>query len=114
MPAIIDYILEHTNRSQLNYIGHSMGTCIFFVMCSMLPEYNYKIRSQISLAPVAYVHHMTSTLNSLVPYANQIQVCFFFIGINNNMYTTFLFHLFRKLQIGFRMELFYHIMLPVN
>lgn len=79
LPATIDYILERTNRSQLNYIGHSMGTCIFFVMCSMLPEYNHKIRVQISLAPVAYVHHMTSTLNNLVPFANQIQVWFFYI-----------------------------------
>jgi len=40
----------------------------------MRPEYNYKIRAQISLAPVAYVHHMTSFLNILVPYANEIQV----------------------------------------
>lgn len=74
MPATIDYILEYTNQSQLHYIGHSMGTCIFFVMCSMLPEYNNKIRVQISLAPVAYVHHMTSMLNNLVPYANHIKV----------------------------------------
>jgi pimeloyl-ACP methyl ester carboxylesterase len=75
MPATIDYILKQTKHNQLHYIGHSMGTCIFFVMCSMLPEYNNKIRVQISLAPVAYVHHMTSMLNGLVPYANQIQVC---------------------------------------
>ncbi|XP_050061037.1 gastric triacylglycerol lipase-like [Aphis gossypii] len=73
LPATIDYVLERTNRSQLYYIGHSMGSCMFFVMCSMRPEYNYKIRAQISLAPVAYVHHMTSVLNSLVPYATQIQ-----------------------------------------
>lgn len=74
LPATIDYILELTNQSQLYYIGHSMGSCMFFVMCSMRPEYNYKIRAQISLAPVAYVHHMTSFLNTLVPYANEIQV----------------------------------------
>ncbi|CAI6364457.1 unnamed protein product [Macrosiphum euphorbiae] len=73
LPATIDYILELTNQSQLYYIGHSMGSCMFFVMCSMRPEYNYKIRAQISLAPVAYVHHMTSFLNTLVPYANEIQ-----------------------------------------
>lgn len=73
LPATIDFILERTNQSQLYYIGHSMGTCMFFVMCSMRPEYNYKIRAQISLAPVAYVHHMTSFLNTLVPYANEIQ-----------------------------------------
>jgi len=78
LPATIDYILEYTNHSQLYYIGHSMGTCMFFVMCSIRPEYNYKIRLQISLAPIAYVHHMQSMLNTLVPYAKQIQVrqCF--------------------------------------
>lgn len=75
LPATIDYILEHTNSTQLYYVGHSMGTCMFYVMCSMHPEYNHKIRAQISLAPIAYVHHMKFMLNSLVPYANQIQVC---------------------------------------
>lgn len=74
LPATIDYILEHTNRSELYYIGHSMGTCMFFVLCSMRPEYNNKVRVQISLAPVAYIHQMTSMLNKLVPYAKQIEV----------------------------------------
>jgi len=75
LPATIDYILEQTNQSQLHYIGHSMGTCMFYVMSSMRPEYNHKIRVQISFAPIAYVHNMKSMLNSLVPYANQIKVC---------------------------------------
>lgn len=75
LPATIDYILEHTNHTQLYYVGHSMGSCMFFVMCALRPEYNSKIRAQISLAPVGYVHHMTSMLIGLVPYASQIQVC---------------------------------------
>lgn len=74
LPATIDYILEHTNHSELYYIGHSMGSCMCFVLCSTRPEYNHKIRTQISLAPVAYVHQMTSMLNNLVPYAKQIEV----------------------------------------
>ncbi|XP_050527781.1 lipase 3-like [Daktulosphaira vitifoliae] len=72
LPATIDYILNYTNQSQLIYIGHSMGTCVFFVMCSTLPEYNDKIRMQVSLAPIAYVKNMKSMLFSLVPYADQI------------------------------------------
>ncbi|XP_050443191.1 lipase 3-like [Adelges cooleyi] len=73
VPATIDYILEQTNKEQLIYVGHSMGTCIFFVMCSTRPEYNDKIRTQISLAPIAFVNNMKSVLlNSLVPYADKI------------------------------------------
>lgn len=51
-----------------------MGTCVFFVMCSTRPEYNDKIRMQVSLAPIAYVKNMKSMLFSLVPYADQINV----------------------------------------
>lgn len=115
VPATIDYILEYTNHSQLYYIGHSMGTCMFFVMCSMRPEYNFKIRAQISLAPVGYMHHMTSMLNNLVPFANQIQVCECFNKkIENNMSCLVIHFFIRKLQVGCQMDLFYHKTLPVN
>jgi len=87
----------------------------------MRPEYNYKIRAQISLAPVAYVHHMTSVLNSLVPYATQIQVCLnvtypdhFFRLLKLLNYQYFILFSSRKLQIGFQKVRFYHKMLPAN
>ncbi|KAI5738221.1 hypothetical protein M8J77_004316 [Diaphorina citri] len=60
VPAMIDYILSVTRRPTLSYIGHSMGTTMFYVMASMRPEYNRKINLQISLAPVAYVSRMKS------------------------------------------------------
>ncbi|XP_075234853.1 lipase 1-like [Lycorma delicatula] len=53
MPAIIDYILKKTGQKQLHYIGHSMGTTMFYVMTSEIPRYNNKIRTMISLSPVA-------------------------------------------------------------
>lgn len=62
LPAMIDYVLAHTNQQQLFYAGHSQGTTTFFVMCSEKPEYNSKIRAMFSLAPVAYMSHMTSPL----------------------------------------------------
>jgi len=115
VPATIDYILEHTNHSQLYYIGHSMGTCMFYIMCSMRPEYNDKIRAQISLAPIAYIHHMKSTLNSLVPYMNQIQVCAWLINYfcltNKNIFTICFI---RKHQVGCQADLFYLKTPPVN
>ena len=52
LPAMIDYILKVTNHDRLYYIGHSMGTTMFFVMASTRPEYNDKIRLMAAMTPV--------------------------------------------------------------
>lgn len=62
LPASIDYILARTRQRDLFYIGHSMGTTMFYVMASVRPEYNAKIRLMISLSPVAYMGHIKSTV----------------------------------------------------
>lgn len=74
LPAAIDHILEVTGQQQLVYIGHSLGTTVFYVMASTLPEYSNKIKFQISMAPVAAISHTTSAFRLLVPYANMIHV----------------------------------------
>ncbi|XP_025837274.1 lipase 3-like [Agrilus planipennis] len=60
LPAMIDYTLETTNNEKLFYVGHSQGTTAFYVMTSIKPEYNTKIRAQFSMAPVAYMNHIFS------------------------------------------------------
>ncbi|XP_011706906.1 PREDICTED: lipase 3-like, partial [Wasmannia auropunctata] len=42
LPAMIDYVLNYTKQKTLRYIGHSMGTTVFFILLSMRPEYNAK------------------------------------------------------------------------
>ncbi|KAH9635488.1 hypothetical protein HF086_015488 [Spodoptera exigua] len=64
LPAVIDYILQTTSRRNLSYIGFSQGTAIFFVMCSMKPEYNEKIKQAILLAPIAWI------TNTQYPFIN--------------------------------------------
>ncbi|KAL2713860.1 lipase 3 isoform X1 [Vespula squamosa] len=54
VPAIIDYILNYTKSKELYFIGHSMGTTVSYVLLSMKPDYNEKIRLVVSLAPTAY------------------------------------------------------------
>lgn len=54
VPAEIDYILATTGHKKLFYIGHSMGTTMFFVMMSQRPEYNAKVRAMIAFAPEAH------------------------------------------------------------
>lgn len=69
LPAMIDYTLHQTNTDKLHYIGHSEGTTAFFVMCSLLPEYNHKIRSMHALSPGAYMSNLKSPfINGLSHY----------------------------------------------
>ncbi|XP_018376591.1 PREDICTED: lipase 3-like isoform X2 [Trachymyrmex cornetzi] len=53
LPAMIDYVLSYTKQQTLHYIGHSMGTTTLFILLSMKPEYNAKIKLGICLAPIA-------------------------------------------------------------
>lgn len=54
LTAYIDYILKITGQKSLYYIGHSMGTTAFYVMTSVRPEYNSKVKAMAAMAPVVY------------------------------------------------------------
>lgn len=60
LPAAIDYILNVTKEDKLSYIGHSMGTSMFFVLGATRPEYMRKINAGVMMAPVAYIKDMPS------------------------------------------------------
>jgi lysosomal acid lipase/cholesteryl ester hydrolase len=62
LPAVIDFILRTTGAQQIFYAGHSQGTTEFYVLCSERPEYNSKIRGMFSLAPIAFMSHLTNPL----------------------------------------------------
>ena len=46
VPACIDYILHHTQQQQLDYVGFSMGTTMYYVMSSERPEYTKKVKNK--------------------------------------------------------------------
>lgn len=69
LPDMIDYVTAQTKQKKIFYIGHSQGTCIFYVMCSERPEYNAKFRAMFSLAPIAYMGRMTSPLMRVIALA---------------------------------------------
>ncbi|KAG7308010.1 hypothetical protein JYU34_006647 [Plutella xylostella] len=66
IPAMIDYVLDHTKNQKLHYIGHSQGCSTFLVMTSMLPEYNEKIITAHLLAPVGYMKYFPDRSLSLM------------------------------------------------
>jgi len=74
IPAVIDHILEVTKEKSLFYVGHSMGTVMFWITMIHRPEYNDKIRLMSALAPVAYVKHIESPIRIFAPFATEAEV----------------------------------------
>ncbi|XP_013141648.1 PREDICTED: lipase 3-like [Papilio polytes] len=72
IPSMIDYILETTRMKTLYYIGHSQGTTSFYVMLSLKPDYNNKVKMMFSLAPVAWMSHVKSPIVKMFSPANKI------------------------------------------
>jgi lysosomal acid lipase/cholesteryl ester hydrolase len=74
LPAEIDWILKTTNHKKLFYIGHSMGTTMFYVLTSMRPQYNDKVQFMVSLAPVAFMGNVKSPVRLLAPFVKDLEV----------------------------------------
>ncbi|XP_019876917.2 lipase 3 [Aethina tumida] len=83
LPAMIDLTLEITGADGVYYVGHSQGTTSYYVMLSEHPEYNNKIKVHVSMAPIAYMNHMTSPLLKLIAFWNKtLGALMSLIGIN--------------------------------
>lgn len=72
LPSMIDYALNVSGKVSLYYIGHSQGTTTFYVMGSMKPEYNNKVKLMFSLSPVAWLGHSSSILVKIFSPAHNI------------------------------------------
>ncbi|XP_063363512.1 lipase 3-like [Cydia amplana] len=85
-PAMIDYILAHTGKDRLHYIGHSQGTTTFFVMGSLRPDYNEKIISMHALAPSAYfANSQNLLLRAIAQFTNPLNSLARIIGLGEFM-----------------------------
>ncbi|XP_045479798.1 lipase 1-like isoform X2 [Harmonia axyridis] len=66
LPATIDYILDKSGQESLFFMGHSIGSTIALILCSLRPEYNKKILLHLALAPIAYVAHKPNLYHKFV------------------------------------------------
>ncbi|XP_072757268.1 lipase 3-like isoform X2 [Anoplolepis gracilipes] len=80
LSAMIDYILYKTGQRQLFYIGFSQGTTQFWILMSLKPEYNRKIKLMSALAPVAYTGNIGGILRPLSFIANFFRRFYKYIG----------------------------------
>lgn len=75
IPAAVDHVLKVTGRRQLYYVGHSMGTTMFWVAMNEHAErLGPKVRRMIALGPVAKVEHIRSPIRHLAGFAEDVEV----------------------------------------
>ncbi|KAB0799679.1 hypothetical protein PPYR_07560 [Photinus pyralis] len=75
LPTALAYVSNVTGlMGDIIYIGHSMGTTMFYSMASTLPEFTHKhVKVMAGLAPVAYMTYITSPIRYFAPFVNDIQ-----------------------------------------
>lgn len=75
LPAALYHVSNVTQRpGDIIYIGHSMGTTMFFVLSSLRPQVAKNVKLMVALAPVAYMTHVRSPIRYLSPFVYDIQV----------------------------------------
>ncbi|CAG9860945.1 unnamed protein product, partial [Phyllotreta striolata] len=74
LPTVLYHISNTTDRyGDIIYIGHSMGTTMFFIFASEDPQAAKNVKVMSALAPTAYMTHMHAPVRYFAPYANDIQ-----------------------------------------
>ncbi|XP_045480546.1 lipase 3-like [Harmonia axyridis] len=69
LPAVIQFISTTTGKGgEILYVGHSMGTTMFYVFSSLRPEIAKLVKLMVSLAPVAYMKNVRSPIRYLTPF----------------------------------------------
>ena len=81
LPSTMDYILNNTNRKNLSYVCFSQGCTQTFVMGSLKPEYNEKIKFAVALSPAVYMTHMRGVIQFISPFTYILNVRTFLIII---------------------------------
>lgn len=77
LPAAITFIVNKTGKpGEIIYVGHSMGTTMFFVFSSLMPRIAKNIKAMVAFAPVAYMTHLTSPIRYLSPFTYDFEVNF--------------------------------------
>ncbi|KAG5882107.1 hypothetical protein JTB14_016870 [Gonioctena quinquepunctata] len=83
LPAALHYVSNITNKpGEIIYVGHSMGTTMFFVFASLKQQAAKNVKLMVALAPVAYMTHIRSPLRYLAPFSNDIEWLSSYLGLN--------------------------------
>lgn len=88
LPAVLKFVGEKTKKKgQIIYIGHSMGTTMFFVYSSLFNA-TENVELMAALAPVSYMSDVQSPIKYVAPWANNIEVTKI-CALSNTLYNKF-------------------------
>lgn len=73
-PAMVDFVLKKTNQNRLFHVCHAEGCTELFVMTSMRPEYNDKIKLSVNLSPTILFGNSPIILRSIFQFTYLLQV----------------------------------------
>uniref|UniRef100_A0A146LJT0 Gastric triacylglycerol lipase n=1 Tax=Lygus hesperus TaxID=30085 RepID=A0A146LJT0_LYGHE len=93
LPAVIDFMLNKSDTSQIIYVGHSQGTTEFYVMASTRPEYNAKVKVSATMAPIAHFTHCKGTVKILSDFTGVLGVAAKVLGLYEVLSNSPLIHL---------------------
>ena len=84
LPAAIRYIVDRQDEERkIYYIGHSMGTTMFWASFDANAEFmEQHVELMVGMGPVAYVGHMISPLRILAPFTKELQYLLKLLGVN--------------------------------
>ena len=82
LPAMIDYVLNYTNQTQLKYVGHSQGTLMGFLGFSANKALAAKIKIFAAMAPVLYVGHIKGLIKFIAENYYDLKVVTELLGIH--------------------------------
>ena len=65
VPTVIEFVLDRTGAPKVAYAGHSQATFAIFGLLATRPKFNQLVEPIFAVAPVAYMHHITSVARPL-------------------------------------------------
>jgi len=69
LPSELNFVMNHTSKEKIYYVGHSMGTSTYMAMNSMDPTWAEKVELA---SPIAFVDHMNSPIKLIAPFSDLI------------------------------------------
>lgn len=66
LASVIDFVLAQTDSPKLHYLSYSESTFFMFALLTSQPQYQEKMVSAVTIAPVAYVTHIRGSLLPLL------------------------------------------------
>ena len=58
IPETMDYIFNTTSVDKVHFVGYSMGTTVYMIMCHERPDLAKKIASFVGMAPAIYMSNL--------------------------------------------------------